>query len=151
MGSSLHEDVDCLLKRTSHESPGVLPVDAVPGDGHQVTLGRHHVAQHGEVAVVDVQTVEGQDHVHLLLHTLPDSLYPEAGEDLADVVADGPHGVNVPLGQDLHQSRPVRLQEPLGLPLELPVLGDDDPPLVVGLGEMHVDLADGLQALQGHV
>ena len=52
VGGGLHQDIHRLLEGAPHEGPGVLPVDAVPGDGHQVTLGRHHVTQHGQVAVV---------------------------------------------------------------------------------------------------
>lgn len=95
MSCCLHQHIYCLLKRTSHEGPSVLPVDPVPGDGHQVALGSHHVAQHGQVAIVHVQTVEGQDQIHLFLHTLSDSLNTQASKDLADVITASPDRVHI--------------------------------------------------------
>ena len=38
--------------------PGFNPVDAVPGDGHEVPAVGHHLDQDGEVAVVDVRAVK---------------------------------------------------------------------------------------------
>ena len=168
---------DSLVPCSPHECPGVLPVDTVPSDGHEMTLGRHDVTQHGQVTVVHVDTVEGEDSVHLLLHRLPDRLDAETGEDLADVVTACSDGVNIPLRQnlgvgvveilidlitsqlklqfndavvpDLHERRSVSLQNPLRDPLELPEVGQDDPLLVISARQVHVYLADRLQALAG--
>jgi hypothetical protein len=52
---------------------------------------------------------------------------------------------------DLHERRSIRLKQPLGNRLELPGLCDHNPLLIIRLGQVHVHLADGLQALQGHV
>ena len=50
--------------------------------------------------------------VHLLLHTLPDGLDTETGEDLADVVTDCSHRVDISLSQYLqscHEQTILRL------------------------------------------
>jgi len=60
VGGGLHEDVNCFLEGTSHQGSGVLPVDSVTRDCHEMTLGRHDVTQETEVPVVYVQAVEGQ-------------------------------------------------------------------------------------------
>lgn len=67
MTCSVHQHVDSLLERASHESSSVLSVDTVTGDGHQMTLGRHDVAQQSQVTIVHVETIELQHSVHLLL------------------------------------------------------------------------------------
>ena len=54
----LHQDVHSLLERAPHERAGFNPVDAVPGDGHEVSAVGHHLDQDGEVAVVDVRAVK---------------------------------------------------------------------------------------------
>lgn len=66
-----------LFKRALHERPGVLSVDAVTGDGHQVPPAGHGVTQEGKVAVVHVGTVEGDDVVQLPLQSLADRLDTE--------------------------------------------------------------------------
>ena len=52
--SRVQQDVHRLLKGAPHQRAGVLSVDAVPRDGHQVAAVGHDVAQDGEVPVVDV-------------------------------------------------------------------------------------------------
>lgn len=51
-----------------------MAVDAVTGDGHQVTSAGHGVTEQSQVAVVDVGTVEGDDVVQLPLQSLSHSL-----------------------------------------------------------------------------
>lgn len=63
-----------LLKGALHERSRVLTVDAVTCDGHQVASARHGVTEQGQVAVVDVGTVEGDDVVQLPLQSLAHSL-----------------------------------------------------------------------------
>lgn len=63
-----------LLKGALHEWTRVLSVDAVTGDGHQVTPAGHRVAKQGQMAVVDIGTVEGDHMVQLPLQSLPHSL-----------------------------------------------------------------------------
>jgi hypothetical protein len=38
-----------------------VPVDAVSGDGHEMTLRRHHITEQGQVTIVHVQAVEVQN------------------------------------------------------------------------------------------
>ena len=57
-----------FFKGTPSQCPGLLPVNTVTCDGHQVTFGRHHVTQQRQVAIVDVGAVEGNDVIHLLLN-----------------------------------------------------------------------------------
>ena len=65
------------------------------------------------MAVVDVGAVERDDAVHLLFHGFPDGLDAHHGEDLDDVVGVCSDRVDRLLRQHAHQSRSVRLQDPL--------------------------------------
>lgn len=158
-----------LLEGALHEGTGVLAVDAVTRDGHQVAAAGHGVAKQSQVAVVDVGAVEGDDVVQLPLQGLSHgldaqnlhkrrteqltprqdqtenkvwNLRPSYSEDLHDVVRGGPDGVHVLLTQDPHQTHAVRLQDPLLQGLELAVLSDDDLLLVVRLRQVHVHLEE---------
>ena len=62
------------------ECAGVLSVNTVTGDGHQMTLGRHDVAKQGQVTVVDVGTVKRDDVVHLSLNGLSHGLNTQSLE-----------------------------------------------------------------------
>ena len=59
-----------FFERTSHEGPNLLPVHPMSSDGHQVASGRHDITQQGQVTVVDVGTVKGDDVVQLFLNGL---------------------------------------------------------------------------------
>ena len=82
------------------------------GDGHEMTFGGHDVTEEGQMAVVDVETVELEHRVHLLLDRFADGFDAQHGEDLADVVGIGAHGIHVAFAEDAHQRRSVRLQQP---------------------------------------
>lgn len=60
-----------FLKGAFHERPGILAVDPMSGDGHQVASTGHGVTQQSQVAVIDVGTVKGDDVVQLPLQSLP--------------------------------------------------------------------------------
>lgn len=62
-----------FLKGAFHERAGVLAVDPVSGDGHQVATAGHGIAQERQVSVVDVGAVKGDDVVQLPLQGLPHS------------------------------------------------------------------------------
>ena len=49
----------------------------MPCDGHEVTPAGHDVTEEGQVAVVHVRAVEGDDVMHLLFHRLTDSFDSE--------------------------------------------------------------------------
>lgn len=66
-----------LFKRALHERAGVLSVDAVTGDGHQVTSAGHGVAQERKVAIVHIGTIKGDDVVQLSLQSLAHCLNTE--------------------------------------------------------------------------
>ena len=61
-------------------------VDAVARDGEQVAAEGHHVAQDGEVAVVDVRAVELDHGAQLAEQRLANRLDAEDADDLDDVV-----------------------------------------------------------------
>lgn len=105
-------------------------------DGHQVTLCRHYVAQQSQVTVVNVQTVELQHRVHFLLYRFTNSFDTQYTEDLANVVTECSHGIDVALTQNLHHRRAVSFQQPFSDSFELTGLGDDDSFLRVGLWEL---------------
>ena len=47
VGSSLQQNVHCLLKAGTHERARALAVDAVASDGHEAALVCHDIAQQG--------------------------------------------------------------------------------------------------------
>jgi hypothetical protein len=110
VGSRVHQDIHRFLKGAPHEGTHVLPVDAVAGDGHQVALGRHDVAEQRQVTVVDIGAVEGDDVVHLPLHRLAHCLNAQYLEDLTDVVGESANGVYLLVAQHLHHAGAIRLQ-----------------------------------------
>ena len=61
MRSCFHQHIHSLFKGTSHESSSVLSVDTMSCNGHKMTLGSHHITQHGQVTIVHIQTIKGQD------------------------------------------------------------------------------------------
>ena len=50
-----------------------MPIDTVPGDGHQVTFGGHDVTQQGQMPIVDIKTVKVQHEKDFFLHSSPHS------------------------------------------------------------------------------
>lgn len=98
----IHQHIDGFLERASHESAGVLSVDSVTCDGHQVTLRRHDVAQQSQVTIVDVQAVELQHRIHLLLDGLSNRLNSQHAEDFANVVTECSHRIDVALTENFH-------------------------------------------------
>jgi hypothetical protein len=151
VGGGVHQHVHRFLEGASHQSAGVLSVDAVTRDGHQVTFGGHDVAQQSEMPVVHVQTVELQHGVHFFLDGFTNGFDSQHRENLADVVGEGPDGIDVSFGENLHHAGAVSFEQPLGDRLELSGLRDHDPLLGVVLGQVHVHFRDGLDTLQGHV
>jgi hypothetical protein len=136
MTRSIHQHVDSLLERASHERASVLSIDTVTCDGHQVTFGGHHVAQQRQVTVVDVQSVELQHGVHLLLHRFTHSFDAQHAEDFANVVAERSNGIHVALAENFDHGGAVGFQQPLADALEFTRLSDDDSLLGVGLREL---------------
>lgn len=124
-----------------------LSVDTVTRDGHQVTFSSHDVTQQGQVAIVDVETVELEHHVHFLLDGFTYSLDTENGEDFTNVVRVGTNGINVAFAQDPHQRRAVRFQKPLGDGFEFSGFGNDNPLLLVSLRQVHVHFTDRIDTL----
>ena len=61
VGGGLHQNVHGLLEGATHERARLDAIDAVSRDGEDVPAVSHHVAQHGEVAIVDVAAVELDD------------------------------------------------------------------------------------------
>ena len=55
---SFHENPDGLLERAPYESSRTCVIDTAALDGHERSSVGHQVAQKGEMAVVDVGTVE---------------------------------------------------------------------------------------------
>mmetsp|Transcript_22571 Transcript_22571/g.74848 ORF Transcript_22571/g.74848 Transcript_22571/m.74848 type:complete len:625 (-) Transcript_22571:3786-5660(-) len=110
---ALEEDLDRLLEGRGEERAGVAAVDAVAADGHERPAEAHGVAEHGEVAVVDVGAVEGDDLAEHLEQGLPRALDAHDVADLHDVVGARPRVVHVPVAQDGRQIRAVRLEHPL--------------------------------------
>jgi len=47
-----------LLKGAPHEGTDILPVDAMPRDGHEVAPARHDVTEQGKVTVVHIGAVK---------------------------------------------------------------------------------------------
>lgn len=103
------------------------------------------------MSIVDVETVEIEDSEHFTFNASSDSLDTEDSKDLTDVVGYGSNGVNVSLGENAHECRSVGFKQPLGDGFELSGVRDDNSLLIFGVGQMHVDFADGFEALQSHV
>lgn len=59
-----------LFKGALHERAGVLSVDPVTSDGHQVPSAGHGVTQQGKMAIVHIGTVKRNDVVQLPLESL---------------------------------------------------------------------------------
>ena len=59
-----------FLEGAACQGAGVLPVDAVSRDRHQMSLRRHDVTQQGQVTVVDVGTVKRYHVEHLAFDRL---------------------------------------------------------------------------------
>lgn len=103
------------------------------------------------MTVVDVKAVEVEDGEHFTLDASSDGLDSEDCEDLADVVGQGAHRIDVALREDPHEGGTVSFEQPLGDGLELAGVRDHDPLLIFGVGQVHVDLADCFEALKSHV
>ena len=71
---SLEQNLDCLFERTAHERTGIVSVDTVTCDGHEHTTLCHDVNKQSHVAMVDVGTVERQNHAQLVEKTCSSSL-----------------------------------------------------------------------------
>lgn len=102
MSRSVHQHIDGFLKGTPHKSTSILPINTVPSDGHQMTLCGHYVTQQGQMSIVYVQPVELQHSIHLLLDRLSHSLDSQYLENLANVIGERPHRIDVPLAEYFH-------------------------------------------------
>lgn len=151
VSSGIVQHVHSFFEGTSHKSTGVLSVDTVTCDGHQVTLCSHDVTKQGQMTIVYVKTVELQNVVHFLLDRFSHSFDTQHLEDFANVVTGRSHRVDISLAQYFHHSSSVSFQQPLADSFEFAFRSDDDPSLGIRLGQMHVHLSDGLDTLQGHV
>ena len=150
----LHKNVDGLLKRAPHEGAGVLAINPVPGDGHEVAPRRHDVAEQRQMAVVDVRAAKRDDRAHFDINRVTDGLDAETGKDLADVVAGGPGRIYGLLAHRAHQVRAIRLEEDLGHSVIFSRLRVDVNLVLVLLTllrDNHVDFGDLLDAGERHV
>lgn len=151
MGSGIVQHVHRFFEGTSHQGTGVLSVDTVTCDGHQVTLCSHDVTKQGKMTIVYIQTVELQNVVHFLLDGFSHSLDSKHLEDLANIVTSRTYRIYISLTQYLHHSSTVSFQQPFSDGLEFTFRSDDNPSLGIGLWQMHVHLSDGFNSLQRHV
>jgi hypothetical protein len=84
--SSLKKNLNRFLERTTHESTGVVSVDAVTCNRHKMTALSHDVNKKCHVSVVDVGSVKGQDHGQLLEETSTSCFDTENTEDFDERV-----------------------------------------------------------------
>jgi hypothetical protein len=63
------KNLNSLFERTTHQRTSVVAVDTVAGDSHKETTLAHDVDEQSHVTMVDVRTVERQDHAQLLEET----------------------------------------------------------------------------------
>jgi len=144
----LHQHVDRLLERAAREGAVVDAVDSVARDREQVAAVRHHVAQDGQVAVVDVRAVKLDHRAQLAEQRLPHRLDPEVADDLANVVRHEPRVVDPPVGRrDRREVDPLRVEHPLGHHAERARHRVD----VLALRLAHEDALDLLDAAQRHL
>mmetsp|Transcript_15235 Transcript_15235/g.35011 ORF Transcript_15235/g.35011 Transcript_15235/m.35011 type:complete len:818 (+) Transcript_15235:946-3399(+) len=144
----LHEHVDRLLEGATHERARVDAVDAVARDGQQVASVSHHVAQDGQVAVVDVRAVELDDRSQLAEQSLPYGLDAQVGDDLDDVVGGAARVVDAFVdGHNRGEVDALRVEHPLAHQAELARLGIDH----VALRLPHEDAPDAVDAPQRHL
>lgn len=147
MSRGLHENINSLLKGTSHQGSSVLSVNSVTSDSHKMTLSSHDVTEQAQVTVVDVQTIEIQHKRNLFLHTFPDSLNSKTGKDLTDIIAAGPHRIHITFSQDLHQGCSISLQQPLSNSFKFSIFCQHNSLLVICVRHVHVYLSNGLKTL----
>jgi hypothetical protein len=72
--SSLEQNLDSLFERTAHECTSVVSVDTVTCDSHEHTTLSHDIDKKSHISVIDVRTIEGQDHTQLVEETCSSSL-----------------------------------------------------------------------------
>ena len=131
-----------------HQRARLDAVDAVARDGEDVAAVRHHVAQDGQVAVVDVRAVELDDGAQLAEQRVAHRLDAEHADDLDDVVGGGARVVDAPVGaHDRLQVDALRVEEPLVVAHRRAGVGVD----ALEPGLAHEDAADALDAAQRHL
>jgi len=135
--------LDSLLEAGLAERAFADPVEAVATDGLDLAVARHEVGERDEVALVDVDAVDVQDHLDLLNDGLPGRLDAQVLLHLNAVVGEGARVVDELVRQDFLQVGAVRLQEPLLGGLDAAVLGQV-PPAVL-LHEDLLDIGDSLK------
>mgnify|MGYP007092089247 CR=1 FL=1 len=126
MTCCVHQHINSLFERASHEGTGVLSIDSMTSDSHQVTFCRHHIAKQSQMPIVYVETIELQHSVHFFLYRLSDGFNTQHTEDFANIVTECTHRVNITLTQHLHHRCSVRFKQPLTDSFELTRFGDDD-------------------------
>ena len=103
------------------------------------------------MAVIDVRAVERYDVIELLFDGLSTGLDTESLENLDDIVRVGSNRIDVFSTQHLHEGRTVGFEDPLGVGLELALVRDLDPLLLLLDRLCHVDFGDRFDALKSHV
>lgn len=117
-------------------------------DSHQMTFSCHDITQQRQVSVVDVGAVKGDDMIHLFLNGLSHSFNTKSRKNFYNIIGCCSDRINIPLAENSHEGRSVSLKDPLSNSLELSLLSDEDPLLVISVGKMHVHLCYGLYSLQ---
>ena len=111
----LQKNVHGFLEGAPHERSSLHAVDAVPGDGHEVSPIGHHLDEDGEVAVVDVRAVKLNHAAKLLEQRVSHSLDAQHLDHLDEVVGRGAGKVDILVVHNLQEVDALGVEHPLAL------------------------------------
>lgn len=63
-----------FLKGATSQGAGLLTIYAMASNGHKMTFSCHDITKQGQMAVIDIGTVERDDETHLTFYGFPYSL-----------------------------------------------------------------------------
>jgi hypothetical protein len=111
-GGGFEQNLDCLFERTTHECTSVSTVYTVTSDSHEVTASSHDIDQKGQMAMVDIRTIEWKHLLQFSHQGGSSSLNTEHTEDVDEVVGVGTSRVSAFNSKDFLESSSTSIQEP---------------------------------------
>ena len=112
-GCGIQQNLNSLLKRTTHQSTCIRSVDTMTSNGHQMTTRCHHINQKRHMTVIDVRTIECNNIQNLFVQSRPSSFYTQYRQNFNKVIGISTSWVNTGNCHNIGQVHTIGFQHPL--------------------------------------
>jgi len=151
MTSRVQQHVYCFFERATHQATNFLSIDTMTCDGHEITLGCHHIHEQRQMTIVDVGAVKRNDIVHFFLDRFAACFDTQCLQTLDYIIGIGTTLIDVICAEYFHECGTVCFKYPFADRLEFTLVANLDSFLFFFDRLGHVDLGNSLDSLQCHV